>query len=413
MRRRPAWLGGPGKDADGAVLLTGPEAGELLKAAVGHAGGGLVDWHLDHVDANPGQSTTATYQARVRWPAGEREELFGMSARASGPAVTDSRADIYVDGSREVAVWRYPDDPDLPGLSRAAYPEQMAAIISDLNLVGARVSAQQINLHMIGYRPRRRAVLCAEVNNRRFYVKVLRDGIFQATLARHDLLTRASVPSPRVAGVTEDNLLFLTELPGCPLSKALFEPGSPCTVESLVSLLDQLPPQVCDLPRRSPWSESVAHYCRMVAAALPDQSERLERMAQIITEGLSDVPAGNEPTHGDFHEGQIHVCNGHVCGILDVDTVGPGRRADDLACLVAHLSTVQRMNVPQADRMRQILTAWVPVFDSRVDPIELRLRSAAVAISLATGPYRSQEDNWQAETLSIVDAAEALVNQVA
>lgn len=212
MRRRPAWLGGPGKDADGAVLLTGPEAGELLKAAVGHAGGGLVDWHLDHVDANPGQSTTATYQARVQWPAGEREELFGMSARASGPAVTDSRADIYVDGSREVAVWRYPDDPDLPGLSRAAYPEQMAAIISDLNLVGARVSAQQINLHMIGYRPRRRAVLCAEVNNRRFYVKVLRDGIFQATLARHDLLTRASVPSPRVAGVTEDNLLFL---PNC------------------------------------------------------------------------------------------------------------------------------------------------------------------------------------------------------
>ena len=77
------------------------------------------------------------------------------------------------------------------------------------------------------------------------------------------------------------------------------------------------------------------------------------------------------------------------------------------------LSTVQRMNVPQADRMRQILTAWVPVFDARVDPIELRLRSAAVAISLATGPYRSQEDNWQAETLSIVDAAEALVNQVA
>ncbi|GAE76508.1 hypothetical protein JCM18918_2312 [Cutibacterium acnes JCM 18918] len=66
-----------------------------------------------------GTSTTLTrtwsvhdgdLSARVQWPAGEREELFGMSARASGPAVTDSRADIYVDGSREVAVWRYPDD---------------------------------------------------------------------------------------------------------------------------------------------------------------------------------------------------------------------------------------------------------------------------------------------------------------
>ena len=54
--RRPAWLGGPGKDADGAVLLTGPGAGELLKTAVEHAGGDLIDWHLDHVDTNPGQS---------------------------------------------------------------------------------------------------------------------------------------------------------------------------------------------------------------------------------------------------------------------------------------------------------------------------------------------------------------------
>lgn len=411
--RRPAWLGGAGKDADGAVLLTGPEAGELLTAAVEHAGGVLLEWRLDHVDANPGQSTTATYQARVQWQTGKRQELFGMSARANGPAMTDSRADIYVDGSREVAVWRYPDDPDLPGLSRAAYPEQMATIMSDLGLVDGGVSADQINLRMIGYRPRRRAVLCVEVPNRRFYVKVLRDGIFQATLARHDLLTRASVPSPRVAGVTDDNLLFLTELPGRPLSKALFEPGNPCTAESLVGLLDQLPPQVCELPRRSPWSESVDHYCRMVAAAMPDQQARLDRMARIISQGLMGVPQGNEPTHGDFHEGQIHVWNGQVCGILDVDTIGPGRRADDLACLVAHLSTVQHMNAVQADRVRQILAAWVPVFDSRVDPVELRLRSAAVAISLATGPYRSQEANWGPETLSIIDAAEALINQVA
>ena len=156
--RRPAWLGGAGKDADGAVLLTGPEAGELLTAAVEHAGGVLLEWRLDHVDANPGQSTTATYQARVQWQTGKRQELFGMSARANGPAMTDSRADIYVDGSREVAVWRYPDDPDLPGLLRAAYPEQMATIMSDLGLVDGGVSADQINLRMIGYRPRRRAV---------------------------------------------------------------------------------------------------------------------------------------------------------------------------------------------------------------------------------------------------------------
>ena len=80
--------------------------------------------------------------------------------------------------------------------------------------------------------------------------------------------------------------------------------------------------------------------------------------------------------------------------------------------MVAHLSTVQRMNAQQAARVRHLLSTWVPVFDERVDPAELRLRAAAVVISLATGPYRSQEPNWQAETNDIVDAAETLVSQV-
>ena len=93
--------------------------------------------------------------------------------------------------------------------------------------------------------------------------------------------------------------------------------------------------------------------------------------------------------------------------------MGPGRRADDLACLVAHLSTVQRMNHRQAERVHHLIRTWVPVFDTRVDPTELRLRAAAVIISLATGPYRSQEPHWERETAQIVDAAEALVRQVA
>ena len=36
---------------------------------------------------------------------------------------------IFADGVREVAVWLYPRDPDLPGLVRAATPEQVAALL--------------------------------------------------------------------------------------------------------------------------------------------------------------------------------------------------------------------------------------------------------------------------------------------
>ena len=147
---------------------------------------------------------------------------------------------------------------------------------------------------------------------------------------------------------------------------------------------------------------------RWSAAALPAAGAQLSWLVARVTNGLAGIPPGNEPTHGDFHEGQLFVAGGRVTGVLDIDTVGPGRRVDDLACLLAHLSTVQRMSPEQAIGLTRLVNLWLPVFDARVDPVELRLRAAAVIISLATGPYRAQQPQWQAETAGMLNAAEAL-----
>ena len=154
--------------------------------------------------------------------------------------------------------------------------------------------------------------------------------------------------------------------------RRIFDDEPPTTAERLIRVLDAMPASVAALERRPPWAEAVKHYARMVSQALPPLQPRLDWMSDQIMQGLEGCPEGEEPTHGDFHEGQIHVRNGHVSGILDIDTVGPGRRADDLACLVAHLSTVQRMNARQAERVHHLLRTWVPVFDERVDPTPLR-----------------------------------------
>lgn len=407
-----------GPDADGSRLLTTDQVGPLLEAAVRHAGGILISWALDHVDANPNRSTTATYGAVVDWPFGRRNELLGVSARAHGRTPTDERAEIFGDGDREAVVWIYPKDPDLPGLMRAAYPDAVAELLSPV--MGIRLHPDQVELTMIGYRPRRRAVLRATVHptpgqglgRTVFYVKVLRETLFGEVKRRHELLRQAGVPAPRIALATPDCLLVLDELPGTPLSRAIFDAVPPCTAEQLIWVLDSMPRQVASLPRRPAWSDAVRHYTGIISKAVPTLGPRLDWLCREIEGGLRSIPPGNEATHGDFHEGQVHVAGGQICGLLDVDTAGPGRRADDLACLVAHLSTVQRMNAEQAARVRHLLATWVPVFDERVDPTELRLRAAAVIISLATGPYRSQEPNWQAETVGIVDAAETLVSQV-
>ncbi len=402
------------QDPDGSALLTSTEVGGLIEAAIGHAGGTLVSWALDHVDANPPHSTTATYSAVVDWPYGRREELLGVSARASGPVASDAAAEIFADGDREVAVWLYPQDPDLPGLSRAAYAESMAQVCNAHEVFARPVTPSDLDLEMVGYRPRRRAVVrvADRTTGEAVYVKVLRQRQFDEVLRRHRLLAVAGVPVAPIAAVTDDHLLVLRELPGVPLARAVFEPGDPCSAEDLIRLLDSLPASVTHLERRPPWSEAVEHYAMVVARAAPALEPRLSRLVTLIQQGVAAVGPGYEATHGDFHEGQLHVRGGRICGLLDVDTIGPGHRVDDLACLVAHLSTIQRMNPAQEARVHQLVREWVPVFDTRVDPTQLRVRAAAVIISLATGPFRGQEPDWERETAIMVRSAEALVQQV-
>lgn len=416
----------PVADPDGSVLLASVEVADLLRAAAAHAGGVLVAWRLDHIDASPRRSTTATYAATVDWPAGapgsggavgpvRRTELFGASLRVDGRRGTDERAVIFGDGDREIAVWRYPDDPDLPGLRRVADAGPLAALLSAERVLGVPVGGDQVRVELISYRPRRRAVLKAVVTlpdgPRTLYVKVLREAVFADTVTRHELLRAGGIPAPAVLAATADFVLVLQLLPGRPLARALFDEALPCRAEDLITLLDALPPATTSLPRRPPWTDAVATYAEMIARALPAAEGQLHWLVTEIGAGLTGLPPGHEPTHGDFHEGQLFVSGGQVCGVLDIDTVGPGRRSDDLACLLAHLSTVQRMSSEQAAGLSRLISLWLPTFDARVDPAELRLRTAGVVVSLATAPYRSQEPAWEHATMTMINTAEALVRR--
>jgi Phosphotransferase enzyme family len=320
---------------------------------------------------------------------------------------------IFGDGEREVAVWLYPNDPDLPGLPRAAVPNALALLLNEHRVLDHPVTGESIALEMISYRPRRRAVLKAVVTTssgpKTFFVKVLRESSYGPTLQRHELLRRARFPAVVVAAATADFILVLHQVPGRPLTQAIFDEAMPCTAESLIMLLDSLPSGVIAFPRRKPWTGAVATYAEMIAAALPVLDPQLRWLVAQVSGGLAGMPPGLEPTHGDFHEGQLFVSNGVITGVLDIDTIGPGRRADDLACMIAHLSTMQRMTPEQAAGLTRLINLWLQVFDTRVDPVELRLRAAGVIVSLATGPYRGQEPNWQAETARMIESAVSLV----
>lgn len=416
---------------DGSELLTGSGAGGLLRSAVSNAGGVLRTWELDHVDHRPGRSTKALYRTTVSWPevdgvqAAPRDELFGASAHIGEQErhLFDAASSLVMtDGSINVRVWRYPHDPWLPMLPQVCYPDVVGRTLESMGVPIAGDPVAPVPIEVISYRPGRRAVLRAQLPDRGVFLKVMQPHKAGDIVARHNRLLATGVPVPRVLGERE-GLVVLAELEGQPLSRAVLAHGADaCTAESLISLLDRLPASLYPLPMRPPWTDSVEFYAGIVASSLPPLGPRTDALVREIREGLAAVArrldmGAHDVVHGDFYEAQVFVHDGVVSGLLDIDTVGPGRRADDLACLLAHMSVLAddgstgRVDPVVRERVQDAIEAWRGVFAERVDATELALRAAGVVLSLATGPHRQQEPAWQAATESIVRVAERWVDE--
>lgn len=374
---------------DALELLTGSEAGSLLSAAAAAASADIVEWTLRDVDHRPGDRTTTSYACLVAWPDGNRWETFAASLSGDKPP----GGFVLTDGDRHVQVWKYPHDPALHGLERASDRRTVAEWLG--------VDPGRLSLEVVGYRPRKRAILEAVAPGVHMFIKVLRPRAAIEVERRHRLLTDAGVPVARCRTRTDDGVLLLERLPGTPLRDQLA--GGLDDPNELVDLLDRLPSAVSYLPRRTPWAEHARHYADVVADVMPAIAGHVRSVASAIESRIT--PGGNDPTHGDFYDAQWMVESGRITGLLDVDTLGPGSRTDDLACAVAHASVLTTLPA-YADDAHLALARWLPVFDRHVDPAQLRVRAAGVALSLATGPHRVQDPDWEAETATRVALAE-------
>lgn len=389
-------------------LLTGSEAYEVLAAAVGTAGGDLVEWRANQVDHRPGSSTTVSYRTVVRWGDVVQHETLAASSGIGHGDGAPAGVLVLGDGERQVSVWRFPSDPGLPALAAACDRSAVGNLLTSIGVPGLASDGSNVQLRVRAYRPRRRAVIEASAGGARVFLKVLRPHAVADLHARHRMLHEAGVPVPRSLGWTDDGLLVQQARSGTSGRERLRRGGPLPTGKQLTDVLDVLPAEVMDLARRRPWTEHAEHYARVIGSAVPREAGRVGELADRITEGLSgDEP--DAPTHGDFYEGQLLLDGVRVSGLLDVDTVGPGRRADDLACLLAHAHVLALGEPDRAASIMGGLRSWQGWFEQVVDPVELRLRTAGVLLSLATGPHRVQEQGWPRATTLRVDAVQEWV----
>jgi hypothetical protein len=171
---------------------------------------------------------------------------------------------------------------------------------------------------------------------------------------------------------------------------------------ALLALLDQLPDGESGASRPG-WQGK--RFASTIGAVVPGLQGRVDELAGALTTIERGIDAPVVPVHGDFHEAQLLVGGGRITGLLDVDTFGPGRRVDDLATMIGHLSTLattSRRRVPIERHASRVLDT----FDRTVDPVVLRQAVAAVVLGLATGPFRVLEPRWRAATASRVQLAE-------
>lgn len=343
----------------------------------------------------PGRALTARY--RIRGDGG------GLAGR-NDVVVTIGwlpEGAMQVEGPETaVGLWVVPDDPMLPGLRSALDVPTVGRLLSDLGS-----DAETIRSRLRSYRPGRRAVIQVNAGTSSVFLKVVPPSEVEVLHERHRHLA-GLLPVPDSLGIARDlGIVVMPALPGNDL-RTILRKGEVLIPEpsAIAGMVHALPSPRPDWKSASP-VDRVPRFVDLLRRLLPDETDRLNDLA----ESIASTDSGPEsPVHGDFHEAQILVDSGRPVGLIDVDTFGWGHPADDAATMLGHLHLLAP-GCRTPERVLALARSLNRLWDDVVDPVELRLRAAAVALGLATGPFRVQSARWPEETRSRIAVADQWV----
>jgi aminoglycoside phosphotransferase len=378
--------------------LTGPGAAEVLRPAVAAEGGALVSCRTSQVQYRPESDLVVRYRCEIARDGTIVNDTLLAATTVGGPyhgtlpieAMTPDGATL------SVGVWRWPFDPVLTELRAMVTPPLARERVGDL--VGS-----DVHIDVVAYRPTERAVVRLHGDRGEIYVKVVPPATTDSLIARHRALGNAGLPVPSVLrsgpgwiamealrGTTlRDRLKAGTQrLPAPDRYRRILETLSAVHVEDAAPVRSRI--------------EDAPHHAAMLATVLPGAGGRLDEIVGRLSAPPMRSAVGT--VHGDLHEAQLVVDDDDVIGLLDIDDVGRGDRLDDVATLVGHLrfraatSTDPRVD-DYASRVRGALS-------HEFDDGDVDRHVAAVLVGLATGPFRIQQEHWEATTLQVLDMIE-------
>ncbi|MDH3189393.1 MAG: aminoglycoside phosphotransferase family protein [Acidimicrobiia bacterium] len=385
-------------DLPALEVLIGEGAEPFLASVLETVGSRLRSYRISQVRYLPSRSVTVQYRADVIAASGKPEDstFVAMAGRKVPEGVP-----VFGAEGLEVAFWQYPNDPFLPGLPLATDEGRVSNL-----LVRLGAAKESIVLRQRAYRAGRRAVIEATGKTQRIFLKIVRpDAAAQLQKAHAELSEH--IPVPHSLGWSEDQgIVAMQAMTGRTLRAALTARSTKVPSGSdILGLLSLLPvPDDNAKTVRGPHQRAPEH-AELLTAVAPNLSDRLSYVVNRL-DGLDTEPAA--AVHGDFHSAQILIDRSKIVGVVDVDTAGVGERANDLAGLLGHLSTLA-LDLPAKKEIERYGSTLIHQFDQVVDPVGLRLRVAGVVLGLATGPFRVQERRWYDNTERRLSLAESWI----
>ncbi len=305
---------------------------------------------------------------------------------------------IQMDRGGAVEVFRFPDDGHLPGLERAAAPEEAIKL---LNRYVLNVPARRVRVEVVRYRPGGHAVLRHRIGRARFYVRAIRPAAVPSYLEAAELAGHSGFVVPRLAGCwPEGGILWLSEIPGTNLREHI-RGGHQPDPQAILHGLDKLWQSPYQGSGHRPFNLPGAH--RMAARTLRHATRGREKLRRQLNEARTALDPFAESwvpvciAHNDFYDDQMLLLPDGRIALVDFEETGGGDPLLDVGNFLAHLAWAgcfRRESHAEASRAYHEVFRRAALDRFSWNEDDLALREAVCLFRICTNTIRQLQEDW-------------------
>jgi hypothetical protein len=323
--------------------------------------------------------------------------------RRFGRMVVRDEFAVEMSAGKAARAFRFPDDPYLPGLPRAASAVEAQQLLSEY----ASLSPYRLKVETVRYRPGTRAVLrytgtwkSRRVGTMRLFARVMPPASLSRFMSAMELAGASGFAIPCVVAQWEQGgVVLLPEVRGDNV-RELISTGTPPEPSRVLDCLEKLwgsgfePGQGCSL-------NLIGGYrlAKDVLSMLP-ANESYRPLLHRISESLDPFVSNWGPSalaHNDFYDDQMILTPEGQLALVDYEEIGPGDPMLDVANMLAHLRWAARFGVaPERceDYHRQFRSQALARF--KWDNEALALREGFRLFRLTADAFRRSGNDWAA-----------------